>query len=179
MSLPAGLGRGDICDDATARVGALANADRGDISGQMKLLDRHSQAVAPCREDEEAAGLISLEPRRLEIFCVERFRINNGARHVAENQEFFCRQSEVVPIAGGAIGQHRLPVLESPYERFFKRCDHALFGEKLDSKVVENHGGSWVVICESAPRFDWNEAQTVSGQRELLRRVCPCTRRAR
>lgn len=92
MALPAGFSRGGVHDDAEAGIGALAQADHGDVGRHPQQLQRHPQPVGMGGQDEVVTVVVVVQRCRLQVRRVEPLRVHHRARHMPEDQEFLRRE---------------------------------------------------------------------------------------
>ena len=91
MALPARLRWGGVHNDAQPGIGALAQADHGDVLRHLHFFQCHTESIGMGREDEVAAVLVALHRSWLEVGRVEPLGIHHCAWHVAEDQKFLGR----------------------------------------------------------------------------------------
>lgn len=118
MPFPFRFQRRDIDDNAAARIGRLAQANRQDIARDTEILDRPSQRKR-VRWNDADIGLHIDEAVRVEVL-----RIDNGRIDVGKDLEFI-RTPDIIAITGCAVGN------DAPLPRIsdltaFKRLDHAV-----------------------------------------------------
>src|SRR3546814_3324219 len=82
MAFPAGFERGDVHDDAAARIGRLAEADHQDVAGDAEIFDRAGERKAVRRDDADVGFAVD------EILRVEFLGIDRGRIDVGEDLEF-------------------------------------------------------------------------------------------
>src|SRR3546814_1295519 len=79
MPFPAGFERGDVDDDAAARIGRLAEADDEDVARDAEIFDRPGQGKAVRRDDADVGFAVD------EILGVEFLGVDRGRIDVGEN----------------------------------------------------------------------------------------------
>src|SRR5207244_9405237 len=129
MALPFGLERCDIDDDAAARVGGFANADRQDVPRDAEVLDRPPERERVRRDDAHFALELDKGAR------IEMLGIHNGRVDVGEDAELIGhanivtvrRQAEADNAIAHLAVRKRLdyPRLDSPLADPAVRSYHA------------------------------------------------------
>src|SRR3546814_504162 len=114
MALPSGLGRGDVHNDAAARIGRLAEADDEDVARDAEIFDRARQREA-VRRDDAAVGLAVDEAVRSEILGID-----DRAVDIGEDLEL-VGNARVIAVGGEAVADAAVAAL-----RLDERFDHAL-----------------------------------------------------
>src|SRR3546814_260053 len=94
MPFPAGFERGDVHDDAAARIGRLAEADHQDVAGDAEIFDRAGERKA-VRRDDAAVGFAADEILGVEFLGIERGRIDVGAGLELGGRGGCCKNSRV------------------------------------------------------------------------------------
>src|SRR5712664_3003712 len=102
MTLPFGLERRDVDDDAAARVRRFAEAGGAHVAGDAEVLDGTCQRERVRRNDAYIAPLVD------EVSLVERLGIDDGRVENGEDLEF-GRAADVIAVAGSAVGHHAAP----------------------------------------------------------------------
>src|SRR3546814_18654414 len=96
MAFPAGLERGDIDDDAAARIGRFAEADDEYVPRDAEIFDRAGEREA-VRRDDAHVGLAVDDAVRREILGVD-----DRAVDIGEYLEF-GRDARVITVGGEAV----------------------------------------------------------------------------
>src|SRR5512139_3221959 len=116
VPFPLGLERGDVDDDAAARVSALAEADRQHGPRNAEVLDGARERERVRRDDADVTGEIDEGVR------VERLGIDDRRVDVGEDLEF-ARAADVVTVAGRAVA-HDLLAADLAYLTGLEGLDH-------------------------------------------------------
>lgn len=113
MPFPARLERGDVHNDPTACVSALAKADHKYVFGDAEILDRAGKCKAVGRDHADIGLAVD------EAVPVEILRIDHRAVYIGEDLELGCHP-RVVAVT-------RQPVADYPFAtlRLDERLDHA------------------------------------------------------
>ena len=91
MAFPARLKRGDIHDDAAARIGRFAKADHQHIFGHAEIFHRARQCEGIGRDDANIRLAVD------EVFGIELFGIDDGAVDIGEDFELW-RDPRVIAV---------------------------------------------------------------------------------
>lgn len=145
MAFPAGFSGGGVHDDAEAGIGALAQADHGDVGRHPQQLQRHPQPVGMGGQDEVVAVVVVMERRRLQVGRVEPLRVHHRARHMPEDQELLGGEPQVVAVGGAAVAEHRRCAvlgIEVAHQLALERFEHARRSLFVDPAVALEHGVS-------------------------------------
>jgi hypothetical protein len=119
IAFPFRLERRHVDDDAAARIGRLAQADRQHVARNAEVLDGAGQRERVRRDDADVAFDVD-EGIRIEVL-----RVDDGAVDVREDLEF-VGAADVVAVRRGAPGDDLAAVRSrAPVGR--ERLDHAVF----------------------------------------------------
>src|SRR3546814_6779090 len=121
MPLPAGVERGDVHDDAAARIGRLAEADHQDVARDAEIFDRAGERKAVRRDDADVGFAVD------EILGVEFLGIDRGRIDVGEDLEF-GGNARVIAIGGEAVADAAVRSEEHTSElQSLMRISYAVF----------------------------------------------------
>src|SRR5690606_647926 len=125
--------RGHVDDDAAARIGALAQANRQHAARNTEVFDRARQREGVRRNDANIA--LEIHERLL----VELLGVDDGGVDVREDLEL-VGATDIVAIAAGAIADDTAAVGRADLARL-ERFDHAGLGRASDPAVAFNAHG--------------------------------------
>ena len=117
-AFPFRLERGDVDDDAAARIGALAHADGEGVAGDAEIFDRPCQGKGIGRDDAGVAFEID------HGFRIEVLGINGDREHIGEDLELIGH-ANIVTVRGKTVRNDA--------------CAYLVFNERLDHALLLRH----------------------------------------
>src|SRR5690606_28533229 len=147
-------------DDAAARIGALAQADRQHAARDAEIFHGARQGEGIGRDDAHFALEID------EGFFVEGLGIYDGRIDVGEDLEL-VRAAHVVTIAAGAVADDAPPIDRAHLPRL-ERGDHARTRRLPDPAIIlDAHGHLCIRVAVFYAFYPWKvpRPQSIENQR--------------